>query len=173
MRSWLRSPTLLKLFVGQHIVNGLSVAAAVMAVAVAASALFGFADGQPATLGAISASISDFPAPWRVKARTMLVGFALALASTSAIQLVGDFGAGGDRRDRHHRLLRGAGDRLRSLGSVLERATAHSRGLRPGPAARRRRARARQRGDLAAGGGLAYIGLALLATRLGGATTGA
>jgi len=89
MRHWLRSPTLLKLFVGRHIVNGLSVALAVMAVAVAASALFGFAAGQPATLGAISASISDFPAPWRVKARTLLVGFGLAIASTSAIQLAG------------------------------------------------------------------------------------
>src|SRR5271170_2176905 len=87
MRNWLRSPTLLKLFVGQHILNGLSVAFAVMAVAVAASAILGFAAGQPATLGAISASISDFPAPWRVKARTMLVGFSLALVSTSWIQL--------------------------------------------------------------------------------------
>ena len=36
MRTWPRSPTLLKLFVGQHIVNGLSVALAVMAAAIAA-----------------------------------------------------------------------------------------------------------------------------------------
>ena len=61
MRNWLRSPTVLKLFVGQHILNGMSVALGVMAVAAVASALFGFAAGQPATLGAISASISDFP----------------------------------------------------------------------------------------------------------------
>src|SRR5271166_905419 len=87
MLAWSRSPKLLKLFVGQHIINGLSVAAGVMAVAIASSALFGFAGGQPATLGAISASISDFPAPWRVKARTMLTGFALALASIAVIQL--------------------------------------------------------------------------------------
>jgi len=83
MRNWLRSPTLLKLFVGQHILNGLSVALGVIAVTVVASAVFGFAAGQPATLGAISASISDFPAPWRVKARTLLTGFGLAVASTA------------------------------------------------------------------------------------------
>ena len=69
MRNWLRSPTVLKLFVGQHILNGLSVAVGVMAVTALASALFGFAAGQPATLGAISASISDFPAPWRASRR--------------------------------------------------------------------------------------------------------
>ena len=94
MLAWTRSPRLLKLFVGQHIINGLSVAAGVMAVAIAASALFGFAAGQPATLGAISASISDFPAPWRVKARTMLTGFALALLSIAVIQLASGTTAG-------------------------------------------------------------------------------
>ncbi len=87
MRRWLRSPTFLKLLVGQHILNGLSVAAGVMIVAIAASALWGFGAGQPATLGAIAASISDFPAPWRIKARRMATGFTLALLSTSAIQL--------------------------------------------------------------------------------------
>src|SRR5271166_2171122 len=86
MLAWSRSPKLLKMFVGQHIINGVSVAAGVMAVAIAASAIFGFRTGQPATLGAISASISDFPAPWRVKARAMLTGFALALASICVIQ---------------------------------------------------------------------------------------
>src|SRR5579863_7820011 len=90
MRRWLRSSTLLKYFVGQHILNGLSVAAGVMAVAVASSALLGLGAGQVTTLGAISASISDFPAPFGVKARRLLVGFALALVSTSAIQLAGD-----------------------------------------------------------------------------------
>ena len=88
MARWTRSPKLLKWFVGQHIVNGVSVAAGVMTVGLASSAIFGFRAGQPATLGAISGSISDFPAPVRVKARTMLTGFALALLSTSAIQLV-------------------------------------------------------------------------------------
>jgi uncharacterized membrane protein YccC len=87
MRNWLRSPTLIKLFVGQHILNGLSVALSVVAVSIVASLALGFAAGQAATLGAISASISDFPAPWRVKARTMLVGFCLALASTLGILL--------------------------------------------------------------------------------------
>jgi uncharacterized membrane protein YccC len=84
---WPRPPNLSKLLVGQHIVNGLSVGVCVMTVALVAWASFGFAAGQPATLGAISASISDLPAPWREKARTMGFGFALALASTAAIQL--------------------------------------------------------------------------------------
>ena len=56
-------------------------------VALVASAIFGFTAGQPATLGAISASISDLPAPWREKARTLVFGFALAMLSTIAIQL--------------------------------------------------------------------------------------
>ena len=81
-----RSPNLVKLFVGQHIVNGVSVGIGVISVALAASAIFGFDAGQPATLGAISASISDFPAPWREKARTLGFGFSLALLSTAAIQ---------------------------------------------------------------------------------------
>ncbi len=148
MRNWLRSPTLLKIFVGQHILNGLSVAVAVMAVAVAASALFGFAAGQPATLGAISASISDFPAPWRVKARTMLVGFGLALASTSTIQLVG---ASAPAEIVAIGVIAFCAGMVTGFGRwalSLERATAHSHGLRPGPAARRPRDGAPQRGDL-------------------------
>ena len=84
---WPRPPDLSKLLVGQHIVNGVSVGVCVMTVALVAWATFGFAAGQPATLGAISASISDLPAPWREKARTMGFGFALALASTAAMQL--------------------------------------------------------------------------------------
>src|SRR5271166_5029388 len=82
-----RAPDLRRLFFGQHIVNGVSVGVGVMAVALIASTVFGFAAGQPATLGAISASISDAPAPWRDKARAMLFGFAFALLSTTAIQL--------------------------------------------------------------------------------------
>ncbi len=84
---WPRPPNLSKLLVGQHIVNGLGVGVGVIVVALAASAIFGFAAGQPATLGAISASISDLPAPWREKARTMGFGFALAAVSTAAMQL--------------------------------------------------------------------------------------
>ncbi|HEY1781089.1 MAG TPA: FUSC family membrane protein [Roseiarcus sp.] len=87
MFRWPRPPNLVRLFVGQHIINGLSVGLGVIAVALLASAVFGFATGQPATLGAISASISDLPAPWREKARTMGFGFTLALLSTVAIQL--------------------------------------------------------------------------------------
>jgi uncharacterized membrane protein YccC len=87
MPRWPRPPNLLRLLVGQHIINGLSVGLGVVAVALAASAIFGFAAGQPATLGAISASISDLPAPWREKARTLGFGFTLALVSTMAIQL--------------------------------------------------------------------------------------
>jgi uncharacterized membrane protein YccC len=168
MHNWFRSPTLLKLFVGQHIVNGLSVALSVMAVAVAASALFGFAAGQPATLGAISASISDFPAPWRVKARTLLIGFGLALASTSAIQLVGGSGpaaivaigliafcAG---------MVTGLGRWALSLSAQLLVPMVFVLGLPPADPAR-----AFVNEAIFAGGGLAYIGLALIATRLSGA----
>ena len=86
MLRWPRPPNLLRLLVGQHIINGASVGLGVIAVALVASAIFGFAAGQPATLGAISASISDLPAPWREKARTLGFGFALALLSTVAIQ---------------------------------------------------------------------------------------
>jgi uncharacterized membrane protein YccC len=91
MRNWLRSPTLLKLLVGQHILNGISVAAGVMAVSVTASLLFGFVAGQPATLGAIAASISDQPAPLRRKALLMAVGFGIAIFSTLSLQLIAGF----------------------------------------------------------------------------------
>src|SRR3984885_12391045 len=87
MPRWPRPPNLLRLFVGQHIINGVSVGLGVVAVALVASELFGFVDSQPATLGAISASISDLPAPWREKARTLLFGFGLAMLSTIAMQL--------------------------------------------------------------------------------------
>lgn len=86
MPRW-RPPDLKRLLIGQHIVNGVSVGVGVIAVALAASAILGFVASQPATLGAISASISDLPAPWRQKARAMGFGFALALAATTAIQL--------------------------------------------------------------------------------------
>ena len=85
MRRW-RRPDLKRLLVGQHIVNGVSVGVGVISIALAASAILGFVAGQPATLGAISASISDLPSPWRQKARTMGFGFALALIATTATQ---------------------------------------------------------------------------------------
>jgi uncharacterized membrane protein YccC len=88
MRQWHRSPTLLKLLVGQHIVNGLSVAAGVAIVAVVSSLSIGFAAAQPATLGAIAASIGDFPAPLRNKTVTLLVGFGLSVAATLFVLLV-------------------------------------------------------------------------------------
>ncbi len=87
MPRWPRPQNLTRLFVGQHIINGASVGLGVLAVALVASAIFGFAAGQPATLGSISASISDLPAPWREKARTLGFGFALAMLSTVAIQI--------------------------------------------------------------------------------------
>jgi uncharacterized membrane protein YccC len=165
MLAWTRSPKLLKLFVGQHIINGLSVAAGVMAVAIASSALFGFAAGQPATLGAISASISDFPAPWRVKARTMVTGFALALASIAVIQLasgaiVGEivaigviaFAAG---------LVTGLGRWALSLSMQMLVPVVFVLGLPPLDSAGLLRAIA-----LLAAGGFAYIAVALALTGL-------
>ena len=141
MRNWLRSPTLLKLFVGQHILNGLSVAIGVMAVAALASAVFGFAAGQPATLGAISASISDFPAPWRVKSRTLLPASALAVVSTALTLLAGAVADGAGRRHRAGRLRRRDDHRLRPLGAGAERAIAGADGVRARPAAGRTGAR--------------------------------
>ncbi|MGD1036603.1 MAG: FUSC family membrane protein [Roseiarcus sp.] len=166
---WFRSPTLLKLFVGQHIVNGLSVGAIVIAVSVAASALLGFAAGQPATLGAISASISDFPAPWRVKAQTVLVGFSFALASTCAIQIAGGsalgeiiaigviaFCAG---------MVTGYGRWALALSAQLLVPMVFVMGL-----PRAGLAQAFDDEAIFAAGGLLYIGLALIATRLSGAS---
>ena len=85
MKRWTRSPQLLKLFVGQHVANGLGVAAGVMSVSVAATLAFGFTGGFAFTLGAIAASIGDFPAPPRDKAKSMSVGFALALVACAAV----------------------------------------------------------------------------------------
>jgi len=83
MFAWVRSPQFLKLFVGQHVANGLGVAAGVMTMAVGATVSLGFAAGFAVTLGAIAASIGDFPAPLRDKAKSMSVGFALALAAVA------------------------------------------------------------------------------------------
>jgi uncharacterized membrane protein YccC len=88
IRNWRRSPAVLKLLVGLHIVNGLSVAAGVAAVAVLSALTLGFEAGQPATFGAIGASISDFPAPLRNKAAMLSIGFGLALCATLIILLV-------------------------------------------------------------------------------------
>src|SRR5579871_2023137 len=81
MARW-RPPNLARLLLGTHIINGLSVAAGVLTIAIVASLLLGFQEGQPVTLGAIAASISDLPAPWREKARTMGLGFGLAIIVT-------------------------------------------------------------------------------------------
>jgi uncharacterized membrane protein YccC len=165
MRNWLRSPTVLKLFVGQHILNGLSVALGVMAVTALASAAFGFGAGQPATLGAISASVSDFPAPWRVKARTLLIGFGLAVASTALTLLASPsptalvivigvvaFAAG---------MVTGYGRWALALSAQLLVPMVFVLGLPPaGPT------RAIEEELLLIGGGAAYIVLAIVATRL-------
>ena len=165
MLNWLRSPTLLKLFVGQHILNGLSVAVGVMAVTAFASTLFGFAAGQPATLGAISASISDFPAPWRVKTRALLTGFGLAVASTALILLAGPsptllvvaigliaFVAG---------MVTGYGRWALALSAQMLVPMVFVLGLPPaGPG------RALQQELMLIAGGLAYIVVAIVATRL-------
>jgi uncharacterized membrane protein YccC len=167
MRNWLRSPRLLKLFVGQHILNGLSVALCVMAVAALAAAVFGFAAGQPATLGAIAASISDFPAPWRAKLRLLLTGFGLAVASTTLTLLASPspaalvvviglaaFAAG---------MITGYGRWALALSAQLLVPLVFVLGLPPLDPGR-----ALQAELLLIGGGLAYIALAIVATRLVG-----
>jgi len=80
MLEWSRSPRLLKLFVGQHIINGLSVAAGVMTVAIAASALFGFGFSGlvPAN---VLASRELFPvgeAYWRIPTLLLCSGTGMA-----------------------------------------------------------------------------------------------
>src|SRR5208337_205399 len=95
MPRW-RPPDLKRLLIGQHIVNGVSVGVGVIAVALVASAILGFAASQPATLGAISASISDLPAPWREKARPMVfvLGFPRETFAT-AMHIEALFAVGG------------------------------------------------------------------------------
>ncbi len=83
MPAWTRSPQVLKLFVGQHVANGLGVAAGVMTMAVGATVALGFAGGFVVTLGAIAASIGDFPGALRDKAKSMSVGFVLAVAAVA------------------------------------------------------------------------------------------
>ena len=164
MPRWPRPPNLLRLFVGQHIVNGLSVGLGVVAVALVASAIFGFAAGQPATLGAISASISDLPAPWREKAKTLGFGFALALLSTVAIQLALPWPVAALDHDRRRSALSAASSpgsadgRWRSACRRSSRWSSFSdsraRLSRPPFGSRRCSPR----------GGVAYIAFALLAT---------
>ena len=136
MPRWPRPPNLLRLFVGQHIINGLSVGVGVIAVALVASAVFGFAAGQPATLGAISASISDIPAPWREKARTLSFGFGLALLSTMAIQLALPWPVAALLTDRRHQLCRRLRHRPRKMGGRGRHAGGHPDGLHPRISAR-------------------------------------
>ncbi len=83
MLHWTRHPQLLKLFVGQHVANGVGVAAGVMAIAVVAVVTLGFAGGFAVSLGAIAASIGDFPASLRDKAKSMSAGFVLALIASA------------------------------------------------------------------------------------------
>ena len=136
---------LLKLFVGQHILNGVSVAAGVMAVSFVASALFGFEAGQPATLGAISASISDQPAPLRRKALLMAVGFGIAIFSTLTLQLVSGVAYALIPAIACHRLSRRPRDRLWPLGAGAQHAGAGADGVRARPAADELCRRAAQR----------------------------
>ncbi len=149
MNRWTRSPKLLKLFVGQHVANGLGVAAGVMAVAVAASALFGFARGFPFTLGAIAASIGDFPAPLRDKARSMSAGFALALLATGLALAAARWLPLEIFDDRRRLLRRRTHHRLWPLGARHQHADPHRHGAGarlPADEPRRRSRGARQHG---------------------------
>src|SRR6202020_258221 len=86
MPRWPRPQNLTRLFVGQHIINGVSVGAGVVVVALVSAKIFGFTAGQPGELGAMWGSISDLPSPWREKGRTHVFGFALAMLSTITLQ---------------------------------------------------------------------------------------
>jgi uncharacterized membrane protein YccC len=83
----LLSPRLLKLVFGQHILNGLAVSAGVGVVTAAAALTFGFTAGMACGSGAICVSIGDQPAPMAVKARTLPIGWALAISASTAAAL--------------------------------------------------------------------------------------
>ena len=136
MPRWPRPPNLLRLFVGQHIINGVSVGLGVVAVALVASAVFGFAAGQPATLGAISASISDLPAPWRrkgedpelrLRARASLDGRDPARVAVAGRRA---------SHDRSDQLCRRSRHRARPMGGRGRHAGGHPDGLHSGIPAR-------------------------------------
>ncbi|MDR3436062.1 FUSC family protein [Telmatospirillum sp.] len=76
------SPRLLKFMFGQHILSGFSVAAGVGAVAVVASACFGFTAGMVAGSGAICVSIGDQPNPLPLKAATLPIAWGLAVCAS-------------------------------------------------------------------------------------------
>jgi len=160
MHSWLRSPKLLKYLIGQHIVNGVSVAAGVAAVSLVGASILGFAAAQPMTLGAIAGSVSDFPAPWPVKGRTLAVGFALSIVSTTTIGFAGGstiglilaFGVFGFIAG----IVTGFGRWALALNAQILIPAVFMLGLPPMGAAERLHAEA-----LYVVGGLVYIGLSL------------
>lgn len=80
----------LKYFFGHHILNGVAVALSVLAVALASVALFGFASGMAAALGALCVSSADTSTPFSAKSRIL----PLAWASASAAAFATAFAAG-------------------------------------------------------------------------------
>jgi uncharacterized membrane protein YccC len=87
----LLSPRLLKLLFGQHILNGLAVSAGVGVVTATAAVTFGFTAGMACGSGAICVSIGDQPSPMAVKARTLPIGWALAIGASTAAALAVDY----------------------------------------------------------------------------------
>jgi uncharacterized membrane protein YccC len=80
------SPRLLKYLFGQHILNGLAVAAGVGVVVGGMTAWLGFAAGMAAGSGAICVSVGDQPSPLSAKIIVLPIAWVLAvIASLAAV----------------------------------------------------------------------------------------
>ncbi len=82
-------PKFLKYFFGHHILNGVAVAVSVLAVGLAAVALFGFARGMAAALGALCVSIADASTPFSAKLRILPLAWACATVAAVATAFAG------------------------------------------------------------------------------------
>jgi uncharacterized membrane protein YccC len=82
-------PKFLKYFFGYHILNGVMVAISVLAVALASVALFGFAPGMAAALGALCVSSADASAPFSAKLRILPLAWGCASVAAFATAFAG------------------------------------------------------------------------------------
>jgi len=79
------SDTLLRLGIGQHLLNGLTVGLGVGAVTILFAQAFGFADGMAAGTGAICVSLADIPNPLASKFKILPLSWVLACLSSALI----------------------------------------------------------------------------------------
>lgn len=79
------SDTVLRLGIGQHLLNGLTVGMGVGAVTILFAQLFGFANGMAAGTGAICVSLADIPNPLASKFKILPLSWILAGLSSALI----------------------------------------------------------------------------------------